>query len=94
MRAGFVSPELSRKRSDAGRIGGLQTILRHGREHLVAAGRLGGRPRAVMLQPKDVTEIDGEPENKGMGGMDAPRSTLSLAALRKLYRQRSNCRRR
>lgn len=34
---------------DYGRIGGLQTVLRHGREHMAEIGRRGGRPRLRRL---------------------------------------------
>ena len=31
-------------RSEAGKLGGAATLARHGRQHFVAAGKLGGRP--------------------------------------------------
>lgn len=34
---------------DHGRIGGLQTLMRYGREHFVALGARGGRPRLRRL---------------------------------------------
>ena len=34
---------------DYGRIGGLQTVLRHGREHMSKIGKCGGRPRLRRL---------------------------------------------
>lgn len=37
-------------KSLSGRIGGLQTFLRYGREGMSARGKLGGRPRALTLE--------------------------------------------
>ena len=38
------------KRQEAGRLGGIQSLMRHGREHFIRAGRLGGRPPAPARQ--------------------------------------------
>lgn len=42
-------PDEVNKRQDASRIGGLQTFLRHGREHMAEIGQRGGRPRLRQL---------------------------------------------
>lgn len=35
---------------DYGRIGGLQTVLRHGRQHMSEIGKKGGRPKLRRQQ--------------------------------------------
>jgi len=40
-----MSRSLREKKSSAGRLGGVQTLRRHGRGHYVAMGKAGGRPR-------------------------------------------------
>lgn len=34
---------------DYGRMGGLQTLMRYGKEHFVALGKMGGRPKLRQL---------------------------------------------
>ncbi len=50
MKARIIAPGLSAKRSAAGRIGGVQTFLRSGREEMSRRGRKGGRPRLPTLE--------------------------------------------
>lgn len=40
----------NRNRQIAGRLGGLQTVLRHGREHMREIGIKGGRPKLLTLK--------------------------------------------
>jgi len=43
---------------DYGRMGGLQTLMRYGREHMVKLGKRGGRPRLRQLPaPETETKI-------------------------------------
>lgn len=62
-----------------GRMGGLQTYMRHGREHMVEIGRRGGRPRLRQL-PVPIAQI----QFRG-GGLPN-----SLKGLKELYRLRNN----
>jgi hypothetical protein len=87
----YISPELHEKKAIAGRIGGLQTFLRHGSEHMSAmAVKGGGRPRALTLddvirQSQSLKDTDKNEE----GGMDTPRiQTNSLVTLKRLWRDR------
>jgi len=41
-------------RADYGRIGGLQTLVKYGREHFVALGKRGGRPKLRQLSAPEV----------------------------------------
>lgn len=45
-------------RKTISRLGGLQTRLRYGKEHMKETGRLGGRPRAKVLSslPASITK--------------------------------------
>ena len=49
-------PELAedkyRAKQDAGRLGGLSTLMRYGNDHYSEIGRKGGRPRARTLEEK------------------------------------------
>ena len=45
-----MSCQIANAKQDAGRLGGLQTYLRHGSEHMAEIGRLGGRPRLPTRQ--------------------------------------------
>jgi len=71
-------------RAEAGRIGGIQTLLRHGREHFSLAGQRGGRPKAMTLQQQPA------PENL-MNGGEAVQRPFSLKKLKELYRRRGEC---
>jgi len=79
----MTSASISRKKSDAGRIGGLQTYLKHGRAHMAAMGRLGGRPRLATLEEIRESQRTEEKENE-----DRRKDTarLSLKHLRELWR--------
>lgn len=67
------APSIAEKKSRAGTIGGMQTLLRHGREHYAAAGRLGGRPRAITILETRQSLEGKENENRRM---DTRRSSL------------------
>jgi len=58
-------------KSDAGRIGGLTTLLRHGQEHYSKAGKLGGRPRWQQPVPSTPSPkcIEGRELPNGLGGL-------------------------
>jgi len=74
---------------DAGRIGGLQTFFRYGREGLSQRGRLGGRPRALTLKDVERQFSEAEENKKKQEEVDTPRASASLKTLRQLWRQRS-----
>lgn len=63
--------------ADYGRIGGLQTVLRHGREHMAEIGRRGGRPRLRQL-PVPEAQLDKKEE----------RLPNRLSELKELYKQK------
>jgi hypothetical protein len=50
--------ELSLIRSKAGRIGGLQTLMRHGREHYSRIGRLHRRPKFEELLNREIGALE------------------------------------
>lgn len=82
-----MNVSLSRKRSDAGRIGGLQTFFLHGREGMSAKGRKGGRPKSVTLEEiQESHRLEAEKENENRR-MDTPHSN-SLAVLKKEWRNK------
>ena len=63
--------------ADHGRIGGLQTYLRYGREHFVALGKKGGRPRLRQLPAPIVqSKVGGKLPNR-------------LSELKELYKLRN-----
>ena len=64
----------SNKWQDYGRMGGLQTYLRHGREHMVALGKRGGRPRLRQLPAPEV-------KSELKGGNRLPNSIKELKEL-------------
>jgi hypothetical protein len=77
-------------RQDAGRIGGLQTALLHGREEAQRRGRLGGRPRnltysqiVASTEPLRVNKFEGGKmiANTTMGQLP----TKNLRKLKRLY---------
>jgi hypothetical protein len=81
-----VNPELSRKRSLAGRIGGITNYMRRGSEGMSAIGKLGGRPCALNINDIRVTQSLAAENKKEKGGMDSPLIlTSSLAALKRLW---------
>jgi len=59
---------------DYGRMGGLQTVMRYGREHMVALGKRGGRPRLRQLPAPEV-------KSKLKGGNRLPNSIKELKEL-------------
>ena len=64
--------------ADYGRIGGLQTVVRHGREHMAEIGRRGGRPRLRQLPVPEV-------QSQLKGGNRLPNR---LSELKGLWRER------
>jgi len=72
-------------KADAGRLGGLQTYLRHGRSEMARRGRMGGRPRA-----KTYSELFPAPaannEEKEAGIISTLNLDLSLKELRELWK--------
>jgi len=64
-------------RAEAGRIGGIQTLLRHGREHFSLAGQRGGRPRARTIRQQSAPRIF----TKG----EAAQRPFSLKTLKELW---------
>lgn len=59
---------------DYGRIGGIQTFLRYGREHMSKIGKRGGRPRLRQL-----------PAPQGQDNSKGGRLPNSLKGLKELY---------
>jgi len=47
-------------RTERGRLGGMATLRRHGRDHMQRIGRMGGRPRSL---PVPIKEKEGELPN-------------------------------
>ena len=70
-------------RKTIGRMGGLQTSLRYGKEHMREIGKLGGRPK-VMTRSLTALEIK-SPEN---GNNGLPNSLAELKRLIKRNNQR------
>ena len=63
---------------DYGRMGGLQTLVRYGREHMSEIGKRGGRPRLRQLPAP-------EAKSKRNGGNRLPNR---LGELKELWRER------
>ncbi len=84
------------KKQEAGRMGGLATWRRHGKEHYVAMGKKGGRPRALtledILRQKQSQEAARDKENKTKeeNGYPSALSSMSLKQLKRLYRLRQH----
>jgi general stress protein YciG len=74
---------INNQRQIAGRMGGVQTCLRYGKEHMKEIGRLGGRPK-VMTKSLSALEIEGL--ISGNGGL--PNSLAELRRLIKRSKQR------
>jgi len=65
---------------EAGRIGGLRTLERYGREGMAARGRMGGRPRLATLD--EIRQKQSlKTQNKYEGGKDAPGDLRELKRL-------------
>lgn len=77
MPANAVNPQ----KQKAGIIGGLQTFLRHGPEHMRTIGRLGGRPKSPTLE--DLIRRTASSELKKEVVLPN-----GLSALRRLYAER------
>lgn len=80
-------------KSKAGRLGGLATFNRYGREFYVVAGRRGGRPRSLTLGELKKQSQSLQGKNNTQGGKDTPGvlASESLAKMKRLWadRQRS-----
>lgn len=50
---------------DSGRIGGIQTVLTHGTDHMRNIGKLGGRPHATNWLDLQVRQIQERKEREG-----------------------------
>ena len=75
-------------RKDSGRIGGLATLKRYGKDQLRDWGKLGGRPRSLTYD--EIRQQQRLEQNNNKGGDGSPGNNLSqLKALLK-QRQRSN----
>ncbi|BAS31199.1 hypothetical protein DEHALATV1_0096 [Dehalococcoides mccartyi] len=59
---------------DSGRIGGIQTVLIHGADHMRNIGKLGGRPRSTNWLDLQVRQIQ---ERREKGGRATDSLTLS-----------------
>lgn len=82
------------KRRRAGRLGGLQTYLRHGRRHFVDAGRKGGlnHPRALTYE-RDILPLELQYSKKQKRGKEkliklVAGNNVPLSVLNKLWRQK------
>lgn len=76
------------KRQRAGRMGGLQTYLRYGKEGMSAIGKLGGRPRLPSLSDLRQQLAPVVPRLNNTKGGKLPNSLKGLKELWDL-RQRS-----
>ena len=71
-------------RQDAGRLGGLQTLMRHGPEHLKIVGQRGGRPRSMTLaERRQLTALGTENKTEEVMAVQPD----NLRVLKKLWRQ-------
>lgn len=87
----LISPELSEKRRRAGRIGGIQTFLRHGREHYVKAGRRGGRPRLPTLAELEAQQNErGEKELTERGNRLPGGNSLNASLAQLKYKEEAD----
>jgi len=66
---------------EAGRLGGMQTYARHGREHMRQMGLKGGRPRS-----KTLSELQAAAAKKDKEVKEASGKTDSLSELLRLWR--------
>ena len=72
---------MTMNRRDAGRIGGLQTYLRHGKEHMSGMGEKGGRPRVRTLN-----ELRQQTAPQAQIKIREEKVPSRLSELRKVYR--------
>lgn len=72
------------KKQKAGRLGGLATFRKYGREGMVACGKKGGRPRALTIEERQQQLLKAQENKKEVE--DTP-STLpgNLKELKKRY---------
>lgn len=80
---------------EAGRIGGIQTFLRHGADEMRRRGRLGGRPRNLTYsqivagtEPLRVNKFEGGNHKPNTGRGILP--TNNLRQLKRLYLAKMN----
>jgi len=72
------------KKQKAGRLGGLATFHKYGREGMVARGNRGGRPRSLTLEERQQQLLKAQENKKEV--MDTPgKLPGSLKELKKLY---------
>lgn len=81
-------------KSECGRLGGLATLNKYGREFYVACGHRGGRPKAVALEDILRSQQSLEAENKEREERIPPDAlaSASLSKLRRLWRLKQNSR--
>ena len=72
------------KKQKAGRLGGLTTFRKYGREGMVTRGRKGGRPRALTLEEIRQQQLQVQENNKEVKGTP-DELPGSLKELKKLY---------
>jgi len=72
-------------KADAGRLGGLQTYLRHGRSEMARRGRMGGRPRSKTYSELFPAAAANN-EEKEAGIISTLNLDLSLKELRELWK--------
>lgn len=76
------------KKQKAGRLGGLATFHKYGREGMVARGNRGGRPRSLTLEERQRQASEAQNNEKEVMGIPG-RLPDNLKELKKLYlRQR------
>jgi hypothetical protein len=68
--------------AEAGRLGGLATYTKYGRQEMVRRGKLGGRPQALTIS--QIRQLRAEQNKKKEDGL----STGNLAHLQRLYKLR------
>jgi len=67
-------------KAEAGRIGGLTTLRRYGKQGMAERGKRGGRPRSLTLeQIRQQQHL--EAQTKYKGGTDTPGSLIELKRL-------------
>jgi hypothetical protein len=76
-------------RKDSGRIGGLATLKRYGKDQLRDWGKLGGRPRSLTYD--EIRQQQRLEQNNNKGGDGPPGNNLNqLKALLKQRQSRSS----
>jgi len=81
---------MTMKKAQCGRLGGLNTYYRYGREGMVARAKKGGRPRALTLKDLLRQLSEAEVNKEKQEELDTPQDSASLTTLRRLWRRRSS----